>query len=104
MGVQGDRRSYSYAVGVSSERDPDWSDMAFLARLMPRVCRNVNRVCYIFGGVVKEPLPDVTPTYLTSNVLATLRQCDDVAMTVSSILIFLISCYYNYLSIFDLPC
>ncbi|CAG9767416.1 unnamed protein product [Ceutorhynchus assimilis] len=82
VGVQGDRRTYSYAVGVSSEHDPDWSDIAFLARLMPRVCRNVNRVCYIFGGVVKETLPDVTPTYLTSNVLATLRQCDDVAMTV----------------------
>ncbi|KAL1488977.1 hypothetical protein ABEB36_014757 [Hypothenemus hampei] len=82
VGVQGDKRTYSYAVGVSSEREPDWLDMAFLARLMPRVCRNVNRVCYVFGGVVKEPLPDVTPTFLTINVLATLRQCDDVAMTV----------------------
>ncbi|XP_019760968.1 GMP synthase [glutamine-hydrolyzing] isoform X2 [Dendroctonus ponderosae] len=82
VGVQGDRRTYSYAVGVSSEREPDWSDMLFLARLMPRVCRNVNRVCYVFGGVVKEPLPDVTPTYLTSHVLATLRQCDDAAMGV----------------------
>lgn len=37
----------------------------------------------MFGGVVKEPLPDVTPTYLTGNVLAKLRQCDDVAMTVN---------------------
>ncbi|XP_066258561.1 GMP synthase [glutamine-hydrolyzing] isoform X2 [Euwallacea similis] len=82
VGVQGDRRTYSYAVGVSSEREPDWSDVTFLARLMPRVCRNVNRVCYVFGGVVKETVPDVTPTYLTTNVLSTLRQCDDVAMTV----------------------
>ncbi|XP_076274979.1 GMP synthase burgundy isoform X2 [Rhynchophorus ferrugineus] len=82
VGVQGDCRSYSYAVAVSSEKEPDWSDIFFLARLMPRVCCNVNRVCYVFGGIVKEPLPDVTPTFLTGNVLATLRQCDDVAMTV----------------------
>lgn len=82
VGVQGDCRSYSYAVGVSSEKEPDWADIVFLARLMPRVCKNVNRVCYVFGGIVKESLPDVTPTFLTGNVLASLRQCDDVAMTV----------------------
>nr|CAI5834190.1 unnamed protein product [Callosobruchus analis] len=82
VGVQGDRRSYSYATGISSEYEPDWDDLMFLARLIPRICRNVNRVCYVFGGIVKEPLPDVTPTYLTSNVLSTLRQCDDVATTV----------------------
>nr|CAH7727087.1 unnamed protein product [Callosobruchus chinensis] len=82
VGVQGDRRSYSYATSISSEYEPDWDDLMFLARLIPRICRNVNRVCYVFGGIVKEPLPDVTPTYLTSNVLSTLRQCDDVATTV----------------------
>ncbi|CAH1968955.1 unnamed protein product [Acanthoscelides obtectus] len=82
VGVQGDRRSYSYATGISSEFEPDWDDLMFLARLIPRICRNVNRVCYVFGGIIKEPLPDVTPTYLTRNVLATLRQCDDVATTV----------------------
>ncbi|KAJ8926510.1 hypothetical protein NQ314_021112, partial [Rhamnusium bicolor] len=79
VGVQGDCRSYSYVVGISSEREPDWDDMMFFSCLIPRICRNVNRVCYVFGGIVKEPLPDVTPTYLTSNVLSTLRQCDDVA-------------------------
>lgn len=83
VGVQGDCRSYSYVVGISSERDPDWDDMIFLSYLIPRICRNVNRVCYVFGDIVKEALPDVTPTYLTSNVLSTLRQCDDVAMSVS---------------------
>ncbi|KAG5877636.1 hypothetical protein JTB14_030034 [Gonioctena quinquepunctata] len=79
VGVQGDCRSYSYVVGISAEKEPDWNDMSFLACLIPRICCNINRVCYIFGGIVKEPIPDVTPTYLTSNVLSTLRQCDDVA-------------------------
>lgn len=83
VGVQGDCRTYSYAAGISSEREPDWEDMIFLARLIPRICHNINRVCYIFGGIVKEFIPDLTPTYLTSNVLSTLRQCDDVATGVS---------------------
>ncbi|XP_019864567.1 GMP synthase [glutamine-hydrolyzing] isoform X2 [Aethina tumida] len=82
VGVQGDCRSYSYVVGISSDVEPDWEDMMFLSSLIPRICRNVNRVCYIFGGIVKEPLPDVTPTYLTSNVLSTIRQCDDVATSI----------------------
>ncbi|XP_025836506.1 GMP synthase [glutamine-hydrolyzing] isoform X2 [Agrilus planipennis] len=83
VGVQGDCRSYSYVVGISSEHEPDWDDLFFLARLIPRICHNVNRVCYIFGGLVKECIPDLTPTYLTSIVLSTLRQVDDIAMGVS---------------------
>lgn len=83
VGVQGDCRSYSYVVGISSEKEPDWDDLMFLSRLIPRICHNINRVCYIFGGLVKEIIPDLTPTYLTRHVLSTLRQADDVAMGVS---------------------
>lgn len=106
VGVQGDCRSYSYVVGISSEREPDWDDMMFLSCLIPRICRNVNRVCYVFGGIVKEPLPDVTPTYLTSNVLSTLRQCDDVATGVSVTFcnVFqekLVFCHFFYFSRFQ---
>ncbi|XP_069684502.1 GMP synthase [glutamine-hydrolyzing] isoform X2 [Periplaneta americana] len=79
VGVQGDCRSYSYVVGLSSEKEPDWDDMQFLARLIPRVCHNVNRVCYIWGGLVRDQVLDITPTFLTSNVLSTLRQADHVA-------------------------
>lgn len=92
VGVQGDCRSYSYVVGISSEKDPDWDDMMFLARLIPRVCHNINRVCYIFGGLVKESIPDLTPTYLTSNVLSTLRQADHLATQVRrTLIIFMIT-------------
>lgn len=83
--VQGDCRSYSYVVGLSSEKEPDWGDMLFLARLIPRVCHNVNRVCYIWGGLVRDQVLDITPTFLTSNVLSTLRQVDHVANQVSKI-------------------
>lgn len=34
------------------------------------------RVVYIFGTHVKEPPTDVTPTFLTTGVLSTLRQAD----------------------------
>ncbi|KAL1122107.1 hypothetical protein AAG570_003513 [Ranatra chinensis] len=82
VGVQGDCRSYSYVVGVSCEKDPDWQDLVSLAKLIPRVCHNVNRVCYIGGGLVKDPVLDITPTYLTTHVLATVRQADHLAMQV----------------------
>nr|XP_024650758.1 GMP synthase [glutamine-hydrolyzing] [Macaca nemestrina] len=76
VGVQGDCRSYSYVCGISSKDEPDWESLIFLARLIPRMCHNVNRVVYIFGPPVKEPPTDVTPTFLTTGVLSTLRQAD----------------------------
>ena len=70
-------------VGLSTEESGgevvDWDDLLFLARLIPRVCHNVNRVCYIFGPIVQHPITDITPTHLTSNVIATLRQADNLA-------------------------
>lgn len=44
------------------------------------VCVSVpTRVVYIFGSPVKEPPTDITPTFLTTGVLSTLRQADFVA-------------------------
>ncbi|KZS13546.1 putative GMP synthase [Daphnia magna] len=50
VGVKGDCRSYNYCVALSSDHtQPNWNDLATYARLIPRVCHNVDRVCYIFG-------------------------------------------------------
>ncbi|XP_052082830.1 GMP synthase [glutamine-hydrolyzing]-like [Mytilus californianus] len=76
VGVQGDCRTYSYVVGLSTDEKPPWTSLMYLAKLIPRICHNINRVVYIFGGSVKYPLEDITPTYLTSGVLSTLRQAD----------------------------
>jgi len=38
---------------------------------------------YVWGGLVHDQLLDITPTFLTSNVLSTLRQVDHVANQVS---------------------
>ncbi|RWS11115.1 GMP synthase-like protein [Dinothrombium tinctorium] len=83
VGVQGDCRTYSHVLGLSSEEEPtDWEALKELAKIVPRICHNINRVCYIFGGPVKYPVFDVTPTHLTPNVLSTLREADCVAQNI----------------------
>lgn len=37
---------------------------------------------YVFGSHVKEPPTDITPTFLTTGVLSTLRQADFVAHSI----------------------
>ena len=34
--------------GISSKDEPDWESLIFLARLIPRMCHNINR--YSTGG------------------------------------------------------
>lgn len=79
VGIQGDARTYSHVVGLSSNSPPDWDMLFFLAKLIPRICHDVNRVTYIFGDPVSDQLQDITPTMLSFNVLSTLRQCDFIA-------------------------
>lgn len=79
VGVQGDSRTYSYVAGLSSDKKPNWQQLSFLAQLIPRICMNVNRVVLIFGERVKEQVIDVTPTFLSQRVLATLRSADSIA-------------------------
>jgi len=35
-------------------------------------------VCYVWSGLVRDQVLDITPTFLTSNVLSTLQQVDSV--------------------------
>lgn len=83
VGVQGDSRSYSYVIGLSTTQDPDWNDLMFLAKLIPRILHNINRVCYIFGGAVSFSINDITHTRISRYSLALLRQADYVANKVS---------------------
>jgi len=84
VGVQGDKRSYSYAVAISCAQDPDWNDLVYFAKIVPRVCHNVNRICFVFGGQLEHPILELTPTYLTPIVMATIRQADHLAHQVLS--------------------
>jgi len=77
VGVQGDERTYSHSVAISCQEGPVWQDILYFARIIPKVCRNINRVCYAFGDQIEHHVTDVTITYLTPNVIATLREIDD---------------------------
>lgn len=41
--VQGDSRSYNYVAALSSDDEPLWEEIMILAKLIPRVCHNINR-------------------------------------------------------------
>ena len=70
-------------MGLSSDETPNWQDMIFLAKLIPRILHNVNRVCYVFGGRVQFPIQDITHTILSNYVLKQIRQADFIANEVS---------------------
>ncbi|XP_059146088.1 GMP synthase [glutamine-hydrolyzing]-like [Physella acuta] len=76
VGVQGDCRTYSYVAALSTDEEPNWEELMTLAKIIPRICHSINRVVYVFGGPVIHPVEDITPTFLTTGVLATLRQAD----------------------------
>ena len=40
---QGDRRSYNYVAALSSDDEIPWDEIMTLAKLIPRVCHNINR-------------------------------------------------------------
>lgn len=82
VGVQGDKRSYNYVVGLSSQTQPDWQDMIFLAQLIPRILHNVNRVCFIFGQPVLYQTIDVTHTNISPYTLGQARQADNIVNSV----------------------
>lgn len=88
VGVQGDCRSYSYVVGLSEDAPENETQetttlkfeyLGKLAKLIPRICHNVNRVCYIFGPSIKYPVSNVTHTSLTPTPICQIREADHIA-------------------------
>lgn len=76
VGVQGDRKSYSYLVGLSGRAD--WKTLLELAEEIPKQFFRVNRVVYIFGAPIQGPIKEITPTYLTRDVIQQIRQADNI--------------------------
>jgi len=76
VGVQGDERSYSYLAGLSGKRD--WEELFSIAKEIPKKIHEVNRLVYIFGEKIPEPIKDITPTRLTSDVIDQLRFADEI--------------------------
>lgn len=74
VGVQGDGRSYSYAVALSGK--PDWPRLMRIARDIPKQLHDVNRVVYVFGDKLSQPVVDITPTFPTPKAIGQLRLAD----------------------------
>ncbi|XP_065060738.1 GMP synthase [glutamine-hydrolyzing]-like isoform X2 [Rhopilema esculentum] len=79
VGIQGDCRTYSYVAAISSDSPPSWSSLMVYAKIIPKLCFNINRVVYLFGSRLLHQLQEVTPTFLVPNVVDTLRKIDYLA-------------------------
>lgn len=82
VGVQGDCRTYSYVVALSSDEKVEYGLLIQLAKLIPRICHNINRVVLALGGRINHQVLDITSTYLSLGVLKTVREVDFLARKV----------------------
>lgn len=73
----------------------------FLAKIIPRILHNVNRVCYVFGGHVLHQITDITHTRISKYTISQLRQADHLANQVilGSHLLERFSNYYLFFTI-----
>jgi GMP synthase (glutamine-hydrolysing) len=74
VGVQGDGRSYSYAVALSGT--PDWKRLLHIAQEIPKRLHDINRVVYVFGKALEQSPLDITPTFPTPEAIQQLRDAD----------------------------
>lgn len=58
--------------------EPQWEGLFLWAKVIPRLCHNINRVVYAFGGKVDRRISQITPTLLCPPVLDQLRAADCV--------------------------
>uniref|UniRef100_A0A0N5AD94 GMP synthase (glutamine-hydrolyzing) n=1 Tax=Syphacia muris TaxID=451379 RepID=A0A0N5AD94_9BILA len=80
VGVQGDSRSYSYVAALSTDERPiPWKVLENLARIIPRFLHEINRVVYVFGDMVRYPIPDVTRTFINEFTISLLQSADYLA-------------------------
>jgi GMP synthase (glutamine-hydrolysing) len=74
VGVQGDGRTFSYAVALSGKLD--WPRLFEKAKQIPAYINQVNRVIYVYGDKLEETPLDITPTNPELEAIAQLRQAD----------------------------
>ena len=53
----------SKAFNAEQVSDPDWEDLAYFARLIPRVCHNINRSAVKMGKSRGPPGDNIFPTF-----------------------------------------
>ena len=81
VGVQGDQRSYSSLVALSSKAGskPDWPALFEIAKRIPKEVHGVNRVVYAFGSeLTSSHYRTITPTRLLPDVIHQLQEADEI--------------------------
>jgi len=80
VGVQGDARTYKHLCAVSGYENGNinWKLLFLLAKIIPQICHNVNRLVYLFGKKVTGPVTRITPTVMSEDVIVKLREADAV--------------------------
>jgi GMP synthase (glutamine-hydrolysing) len=83
VGVQGDCRSYSYVAALSGDENPiPWPILDKIAKRLPNLLHNINRVVYAFGSTINSPILDVTETYLNEDTVHELQIADHIVYNV----------------------
>jgi len=84
VGVQGDSRTYSYVLALSTNNDTiPWETLSKLAKIIPKVIHTINRVVFAFGpAFASVNINDVTTTYLTRDNIHNLQHADDLVTNV----------------------
>jgi GMP synthase (glutamine-hydrolysing) len=81
VGVQGDSRSYSSLVSLSSmdAHPPNWHSLFHLAKEIPKRVHGVNRVVYTFGAPLRlSHYRTITPTLLSEECIHQLQLADEI--------------------------
>ncbi|KAF7635196.1 hypothetical protein Mgra_00005310 [Meloidogyne graminicola] len=81
VGVQGDRRSYSYVAALSfcKKNEPiPWDKIHYLAKLLPNEVKNVNRVVFVFNETTTHSIKDITITHINEATIEILQKADRI--------------------------
>eukprot|EP01129_Flabellula_baltica_P006133 TRINITY_DN2269_c0_g1_i1.p1 TRINITY_DN2269_c0_g1~~TRINITY_DN2269_c0_g1_i1.p1 ORF type:complete len:620 (+),score=121.01 TRINITY_DN2269_c0_g1_i1:429-2288(+) len=79
VGVQGDGRTYKYVAGITTNKtEINWDELFDIAKEIPQSTHAINRVVFIFGDHITQIDQSITPTRLTPDATAQLRQADKI--------------------------
>ncbi len=76
VGIQGDHRSYKYLAAISGKAD--WKKLKEIANEIPKEIHEINRVVYVFGERISEPIKEITPTFLRQEEIKQVREADNI--------------------------
>uniref|UniRef100_A0A915ND52 GMP synthase (glutamine-hydrolyzing) n=1 Tax=Meloidogyne javanica TaxID=6303 RepID=A0A915ND52_MELJA len=81
VGVQGDRRSYSYVAALTfckKDEPIPWDKIHYLAKILPNEVQNVNRVVFVFHETTTNLIKDITVTHINEATIEIIQKADKI--------------------------